>query len=211
MKKFVLLLLLTMFFVSCGNKEQSNSERYSQLKEESLQSGIVVDTILNGVHFGMVREELAQKGIIEDNGYYFDVTELSDIKFTSHPKFLNDSLYELQFYLHNNSHKYKDIISLFELKYGENKKLQTYKKEGENTYNCSYWFIGNLEIKTSHHDNGRYSSIFISYTDNRREILRAIFDKDDYDNLYTKEYYDSIVVPRKEIELREKKEALKGI
>ena len=187
MKKVLLYIFMTLFFIGCNQK----TERFVKQKE-ALTTNIQVDTTMFDVCFNdnpnIVLRKLNHSSHKDYNyqfEYRFPDERLKDIKWKWNNLFAfhKDSLYCFSLKTEKASYKVKDVLKVLEeiysLKYGgsfeENKEL--------------FWYKGNLEINI--HYMEEYSTLFIEYTNLKNNIHGGQELKiDENYNSYTLDYWN---------------------
>lgn len=173
------------------------------MEKESLSTGVRIDTVIDGIVFGTLRDSFFIK---DKKDYRFDLEELNNYSFIVYPKFYNDSLYELDFTALEVKNMFLSklsldpIVNLFTIKYNKPDTVYTDEFHGVNYHNI--WFKGNLMIEVKYREKG---SLSISYRDLSRDIYKngIISPQGDLSgDVYTKEYYENIYLPRKKSEIK---------
>ncbi len=190
MSKIAFTALCIIMF-SCVQQQRTIYD----LQEESLSSGVIVDTIMERLRFGMSREQVDTAlflNIFEK--FSFNVPEFSDIDFHVNSHYFNDSLYWIDFLNFDKSYKYRDVLNIYAVKYGNPDTVIIAKEQEEN-----YWLLGNLQVKVTKSDN-RFSSLSIEYRDLRRDTYdRALITGkgNSYFDYFTPEYFEKYYKPKK--------------
>lgn len=166
------------------------------MERESLESGIIQDSILGKFFFGMSREQFDSTlamNLISSDKYYFNADGVKEVPFSISPNYFNDSLYRITLHAFQYTYKYYDFLALYKLKYNM---PDTVIKRENNIEN--YWFRGNLKIvleKAEEHPE----LISIRYIDLRRNKLDTtiVNAPDNILDRYTRDYYKKYYKPQK--------------
>ncbi len=201
MKKVSILLILILTMIACSKPK---TRSMFDIRLESLKDSIRIDTLFGNLHFGMTEREVYGDGLeyYADGVYYFISTpEISTIPFFVKPKYFNDSLYSIEFSSYKYGYKLDDAVKIYTLKYGNPDTIVVDEDKHATMYDA-YWFNGNLEINV-HRLKTSYTDVLrIEYEDISKDIFDiSLINLDNYEKVFTKQYYDSIYLPREKSKL----------
>ncbi|MGZ2600243.1 hypothetical protein [Bacteroides fragilis] len=197
-------LIVTLLLMSCG-------PTLYQKEQESLQTGIRVDTTMFNVCFNDDPEtvqikllDVEPEKLLKTFEYRFLDERIHEFKWVwdSTFSFHNDSLINFRLITANGYPNHDDLLALediFSAKYSE-----PYISEGS-----YYWFKGNLEINVSL-STGTYPKLEIRYRnlESYFRVYNQAYKSDENFNTYSKDYWEKNCKPQYDKELEEHKKQL---
>lgn len=162
MKTFVYLLLIGITLCSCGVNDNHYKARIA-----ARESGIVIDSIVQGICFNDSPSEVKRKIKEAEYTYLMKLSYPKSFWYVDWQHYYNDSLYMFSVRTNTNSFHFKEytekLDSLYSFKYGKS-------VPGPKEYDLA-WYKGNLTINIYTIEGVGEDYIIICYTDGRVDDL----------------------------------------